>query len=79
MASDRQGTEVLHRKGFTKIRGVQYEAESGTRVRIERQKRMHKFQTGYQDTGPAVPIFTGTEQDARHVYEVLKEWFEDAE
>lgn len=68
---------VVHRKGFVKISGSRYEANSGTRVRIERQKRMHKFQTGYEDAGPAVPIFSGTEEDARHVYEVLREWFED--
>lgn len=76
MPSDRLEA-VVHRKGFLKIVGTQYESVSGTRVRIERQKRMHKFQTGYQDTGPAVPIFTGTEADARYVYEVLKEWFDD--
>jgi K+/H+ antiporter YhaU regulatory subunit KhtT len=68
---------VVHRKGFTKIVGTRYEAQSGMRIRVERQKRMHKFQTGYEDSGPAVPIFTGTEEDARHVYEVLREWFED--
>lgn len=75
--SREDSTQVVHRKGFTKIRGVRYEAVSGERVRIERQKRMHRFRTGYEDTGPAVPLFTGSEQDARHVYEVLKEWFED--
>lgn len=64
-------------KGFIKIRASRFETEGGTRVRIERQERMHKFRTGYQDTGPAVPIFTGTEEDAKQVYEVLKEWFED--
>lgn len=73
-----ESTAVIHRKGFTKIRGTQYETESGAvRVRIDRQHRMHKFQTGYEDRGPPVPIFTGTESDARHVYEILKEWFED--
>lgn len=68
---------VTHRHGFTKVRGTRYESVSGPRVRIERQERMHKFRTGYENTGPAVPIFTGSEQDARHVYEVLKEWFDD--
>ncbi|MFC7202844.1 hypothetical protein ACFQJC_04905 [Haloferax namakaokahaiae] len=70
-------TSVVHRKGFTKIRGTRYESVSGERVRIERQERMHKFGSGYQNTGPAVPIFTGTVEDARHVYEVLQEWFDE--
>lgn len=69
-------TVVVHRRGFTKIRGTRYESVSGERVRIERQERMHKFRTGYEDTGPPVPIFTGDMDDARHVYEVLKEWFD---
>lgn len=71
---------VIQRKGFTKIRGQRYETVNGnTRIRIERQGRMHRFGGGYQDRGPAVPIFTGNEKDARHVYEVLKEWFASPE
>lgn len=77
MPDSAKDEQVVHRKGFTKIKGTSYESVSGRRIRIERQKRMHTFQSGYRDTGPAVPIFTGTEQDARHVYQVLKEWFDD--
>lgn len=77
MPEDADLNAVVHRHGFTKIRGTRYESVSGPRIRIERQKRMHKFRTGYEDTGTAVPIFTGSEDDARHVYEVLKEWFDD--
>lgn len=68
---------VVHPRGFTKIRGTRYEAKSGTRIRIERQKRMHKFRSGYESVGHPVPIFTGTEKEARYVYDVLKEMFED--
>ena len=73
------GEPVVHRRGFTKVRGERYESVSGERVRIERQERMHKFGSGYQNTGPAVPIFTGTLRDAQLVYDVLDEWFGDDE
>lgn len=68
---------VVHRHGFIKVRGTRYESVSGPRIRIERQKRMHKFGSGYQDTGPAVPLFAGSEEDARRAYEALKELFDD--
>lgn len=66
---------VRFRDGFTRIRGEQYEAKSGTRIKIGRQKLMHNFRRGYKPSGPEVPIFQGTESDARYVYEVLDEWF----
>ena len=73
-----KGDLVVIPNGFSKIRGAQYETESGTtRVRIERQRRMHKFESGYEDRGRPVPLFTGSERDARAVYAVLREWFED--
>jgi len=65
--------------GSRKLKGSSYEGKSGTRVKIERQKQMHNFRQGYKDAGPAVPMFQGPEEDARHVYEVLKRWFEDGE
>ena len=79
MTTSNDGEPVVHRRGFTKVRGERYESVSGERVRIERQERMHKFGSGYQNTGPAVPIFTGTLRDAQLVYDVLDEWFGDDE
>jgi hypothetical protein len=50
-------------------------AESGTRIRVGRQKLMHNFRRGYKPTGPEVPIFQGRAEDARYLYKVLDEWF----
>jgi len=44
------------RDGFTRIKGQKYEAESGTQVRVDRQKLKHNFRGGYKPTGPKVPI-----------------------
>ena len=69
---------VVHQQGFSKVTGTRYETEGGnTRVRIQRQKRIHKFQTGYEDRGRPLTLFSGSERDAREVYEVLREWFND--
>ena len=66
---------VHFRDGFTRIRGQAYESETGTRIRVERQKLMHNFRGGYKPTGPKVPIFQGRESDAEYLYRVLDEWF----
>ena len=66
---------VRFRDGFTQLRGQAYEAESGTRVRVGRQKLMHNFRGGYKPTGPEVPIFQGRAEDARYLYQVLDHWF----
>lgn len=69
---------VVHQQGFSKVSGTRYETESETtRVRIKRQKRMHKFQSGYENVGRPLTLFSGRERDAREVYRVLREWFED--
>jgi hypothetical protein len=68
---------IVHRDGFTKIRGHRYDAVSGPRINITRQKQMHRFGSGYEDSGQQVPLFQGTESDARYVYEMLQEFFDD--
>lgn len=69
---------VTHAMGFTKIEGSRFNTESGTtQIRIDRQKRMHKFRSGYQDTGPKRTMFLESEDDARVIYKMLKEFFDD--
>jgi hypothetical protein len=69
---------VVIPNGFSKVTGTKRETESGnTRVRVKRQKRMHKFQSGYEPRGRPVTLFSGAERDAREVYEVLREWFDE--
>lgn len=68
---------VVLRNGFIKLTGTRYEAVSGPRIRVQKQKQMHKFGSGYQSVGPLVPLFTGNEEDAKRVYHVLREWFGD--
>ncbi|ELZ21567.1 hypothetical protein C475_18621 [Halosimplex carlsbadense 2-9-1] len=75
MREQQTAEPVRFRDGFTRIRGTQFEAESGTRVRVGRQKLMHNFRGGYKPVGPEVPIFQGTERDAKYLYRVLDHWF----
>lgn len=75
MSKQETAQTIRFRDGFTEIKGKQYEAESGTRVRIGRQKLMHNFRGGYKPAGPEVPIFQGREEDAKYLYRVLDEWF----
>jgi len=66
---------IRFQEGFTRIKGTQFESESGIRVRIGRQKLMHNFRGGYKPVGPEVPIFQGSEQEAKYLYRVLVHWF----
>lgn len=77
-AGEPQYDPVTLSRGFSKVSGSSYETETETRIRIEKQKRMHKFQTGYEDVRRPRRLFEGSEQEARFVYEVLKEMFDDA-
>jgi len=46
MSEQRTAEAVRFRDGFTRIKVTQFEAESGTRVRVSRQKLMHNFRGG---------------------------------
>jgi len=51
---------------------------NGDRVRVERQRRRHKFGAGTSDTGPAVPIYSGQLEEAIELYRMLDALFGDA-
>lgn len=77
MAADNDNAEALtavRSRGFIKIRAQSYETESGHRnVRVTKRTRMHKFESGYEDTGRESVVFDGKERDARLLLDVLDE------
>jgi len=75
MSEQKTAETIRFRDGFTRISGQQYEDGSVTRVRVDRQKLMHNFRGGYKPSGPEVPIFQGSERDAKYLYRVLDWWF----
>ena len=42
------------------------------RVRVEKQRRMHKFESGMHDVGRAMPIWGGSLEDAIHLHKMLE-------
>lgn len=77
MSDDEQESIVIP-NGFSKIIATQYPTvNDNTRIRIKRQKQMHKFRSGYENVGRPLTLFSGNERDAREVYQALKELFDD--
>lgn len=48
-------------------------------VDVRVQRRMHRFATGMEDRGRARPVYRGDVEEARELYEILKELFEDTD
>lgn len=42
------------------------------RVNIEKQKRMHKFQSGMHDVGRPIPMWSGSLREAKQLHEMLE-------
>jgi len=42
------------------------------RVQIEKQRRMHKFQSGMHDKGRPLPVWSGSVAEAVHLHEMLE-------
>lgn len=49
------------------------------RVRVERQSRKHSFRRGMSDSGPSIPLFSGSLTDAVNVYVALDALFDGGE
>ena len=66
------------KQGFGKWRLRERELATGeTTVEIVKTKRMHKFGSGYQDTGRSLPVTHElTRRDARAVRDLLDDWLE---
>lgn len=61
-------------RGFDKYRGQSYPTEDGPRrIEVTKITRMHKFGKGYSDTTRERTAFSGTEKEARMLYDVLGE------
>jgi hypothetical protein len=74
-SGDRERRVTLNR-GFT---AVTARTTADGHVKVTRQKRKHRFGTGYQRVGPTRTIFEGSITDAELVAAVLTEVFEDVE
>ena len=65
---DEDGPREVRRGHMTQTRASIVDG----RVRIVRQKRMHKFDSGMHNTGPPVPIWSGSLDEAKHLHEMLE-------
>jgi hypothetical protein len=78
---DESGDEYRERRvtlnrGFTAITAV---TTADGHVRVTKQKRRHRFGTGYERVGPKRTIYEGHVMDAALVADVLTEVFESDE
>lgn len=79
MSDSEQETRTASKSaGFDKYCGQSYPTEDGPRrVEVTKITRMHKFGKGYSDTTRERTAFSGTEREARMLYDVLGELIDD--